>query len=49
MQAEGGAWYPESMEAWGKGTVDQQGTYVAMIASAEYQDDIAARWQALFQ
>lgn len=49
MQAEGGAWYPESMEAWGKGVVDQQGTYVAMIASAEYQDAITSSWQALFQ
>lgn len=48
-QAEGGAWYPESMEAWAKAVVDQQGTYVAMIASATYQDDIAASWQAQFQ
>ena len=48
-QAEGGAWYPESMEAWGRGVVDQQGTYVAMIASAEYQEDITAKWQAQFQ
>lgn len=49
MQAEGGAWYPESMEAWGKGVVDQQGTYVAMIASAEYGEEILAAWQAQFQ
>lgn len=48
-QAEGGAWYPESMEAWGRGVVDQQGTYVAMITSAEYQEDITAKWQAQFQ
>lgn len=48
-QTEGGAWYPESMEAWGRGVVDQQGTYVAMIASAEYQEDITAKWQAQFQ
>ena len=48
-QAEGGAWYPESMEAWGRGVVDQQGTYVAMSASAEYQEDITAKWQAQFQ
>ena len=48
-QAEGGAWYPESMEAWGRGVVDQQGTYVAMIASAEYQEDITAKWQTQFQ
>ena len=48
-QAEGGAWYPESMEAWGRGVVDQQGTYVAMIASASYQDEIVESWQKLFQ
>ena len=47
-QAEGGAWYPESMEAWGRGVVDQQGTYVAMIASAQYKDAILESWQALF-
>ena len=49
MQADGGAWYPESMEAWGRGVVDRQGTYVAMIASAEFKDGILASWQALFQ
>ena len=48
-QAEGGAWYPESMEAWGRGGVDQQGTYVAMIASAEHQDAIVESWKAQFQ
>lgn len=48
-QAEGGAWYPESMEAWGRGVVDQQGTYVAMIASAEHQDAIVESWKAQFQ
>ena len=48
MQAEGGAWYPESMEAWGKAVVIQNGTYVAMIASAEYQDDIVEEFNELF-
>ena len=47
-QAEGGAWYPESMEAWSRGSVIQQGTYVAMIASAEHQSDIEERFNALF-
>ena len=47
-QAEGGAWYPESMEAWGRGQVIQQGTYVAMIASAEHQEDWADSFTALF-
>ena len=48
MQAEGGAWYPESLEAWGKAQVIQNGTYVAMIASAEYQDEIADEFNDLF-
>lgn len=48
MQAEGGAWYPESMEAWGKASVIQNGTYVAMIASAEYQKGIEESFNALF-
>ena len=47
-QAEGGAWYPESMEAWSKGSVIQQGTYVAMIASAEYQSEIEEAFNAQF-
>ena len=45
----GGAWYPESIAAWEKGEVIQQGVYVAMIASAEYQDEIADSFNALFQ
>ena len=48
MQAEGGAWYPESMEAWSKGEVIQQGTYVAMVASAEFQSTIVDAFNALF-
>ena len=48
MQAEGGAWYPESMEAWSKAKVIQNGNYVAMIASAEYQDEIVEKFNALF-
>lgn len=48
LQANGGAWYPESMEAWRRGIVIQQGTYVAMIASAEHQDEIAEAFTNLF-
>ena len=44
----GGAWYPESIEAWKKGQVIQQGTYVAMIASAEHQDAIVNAFNDLF-
>ena len=48
-QAEGGAWYPESMEAWGNGQVIQHGTYVAMIASAQFQQAWADGFNALFK
>ena len=48
-QAEGGAWYPESMEAWGNGQVIQHGTYVAMIASAQFQKTWADGFNALFK
>ena len=47
-QAEGGAWYPESMEAWSRGQVIQNGTYVAMIASAEHQDEIVEAFNQKF-
>lgn len=47
-QAEGGAWYPESMEAWSRGQVIQNGTYVAMIASANFQSTWADDFNALF-
>lgn len=47
-QAEGGAWYPESMEAWSRAEVIQNGTYAAMIASAEHQDEITEAFNALF-
>jgi hypothetical protein len=48
VQADGGAWYPESMDAWSRGIVIQQGTYVAMIASAEHQDEIAEAFTKKF-
>ena len=49
LQKNGGAWYPESMEAWGRGIVIRQGNYVAMIASAEHQDEISDGFTRLFQ
>ena len=39
----GGAWYPESIEAWKKAEVVQHGRYVALVASAEYQDAIVEK------
>ena len=44
----GGAWYPESIEAWKQGQVIQQGNYVAMVASAEHQTAISEAFNALF-
>lgn len=49
VQAQGGAWYPESMEAWSHGIVIQQGTYVAMVASAEHQNEISSGFNQKFQ
>lgn len=47
-QAEGDAFYPALLEAWGKAKVIQNGTYVAMIASAEHQTEIEDAFNALF-
>ena len=47
-QAEGGAWYPESMEAWGRAKVLQQGTYAALIASAEFQQSLEEQFNQAF-
>lgn len=44
----GGAWYPESIEAWKKAVVIRHGSYVALIASTDYQDGVAERFDALF-
>ena len=47
-QAEGGAWYPESMEAWSKAQVLREGTYAALIASSQYQDALVSSFQEQF-
>ena len=48
-QAEGGAWYPESMETWSNAQVIQEGAYVAMVACAQHQVEIVEQFQQLFQ
>lgn len=48
-QAAGGAWYPESVEAWGEAQVIVNGNYVAMIASGEFTADDVAAFNALFE
>ena len=47
-QAEGGAWYPESMEAWQKAKVFRQGTYAALIASGEFQESLEEQFNQAF-
>lgn len=47
-QAEGGAFYPESMEAWSNAAVIQQGSYVSLIASSEYQDALETSFNEQF-
>ena len=47
MQADGGAWYPESIEGWKKAQVVTHGNYVALIAF-ESADEIAASFEGLF-
>ncbi len=44
----GGAWYPASIEAWKEAEVIEQGTYVALIASSEHQDELVEDFNALF-
>ena len=48
-QAEGGAWYPESMETWSNAQVIQEGAYVAMVACAQPPAEIVEQFPQLFQ
>lgn len=48
MQADGGAWYPESVEGWKKAQIITHGNYVALIAF-ESVDEIAASFEELFK
>lgn len=47
-QANGGAWYPDSMEAWKQAKVITNGKYVAMIAAGENQDKVVKAYNELF-
>ena len=49
FQADGGAWYPESIEGWSKGSVQQNGLYVAMIAVWDNQSDLEDIFNQAFQ
>ena len=48
-QANGGAWYPESMEAWGRAKIVTKDNYLLMIASDAYTDRIASDFEALWE
>ncbi len=47
-QAQGGAWYPESMAAWAKAQVVVKDAYALMIASWDGADEIIKNFYALF-
>lgn len=47
-QADGGAWYPASVEQWGKAEVITKGNYVMLIAH-ENSSEIADSFRALFE
>ena len=47
-QADGDAFYPETIDQWKAAKVLQNGAYVAMIASGEHQTEIEDAWNAQF-
>ena len=48
-QASGGAWYPETIEAWEKAEIVVNGNYVAMIVAGDQQSNAVSAFHALFQ
>ena len=44
-QAQGGAWYPESLEAWSRAAVMQEGVYAALVASQAHQETLTELFQ----
>ena len=47
-QADGGAWYPESVEAWKGAQVAVNGNYASLIVSGENQSTLTDAYNALF-
>lgn len=47
-QADGDAFYPETIDQWKAAKMLQNGAYVAMIASGEHQTEIEDAWNAQF-
>lgn len=48
-QVGGGALYPETIEAWEKAEVVQQGNYVAMVASGAHQAELVEDFNEAFR
>ncbi len=48
-QVAGAAFYPQSIEAWQAAQVIVHGSYVALIVSAEFTEQDAAAFNALFE
>lgn len=48
-QADGGAWYPESIEAWSNALVTTNGNYAALLVTSEGQSKLADSYNALFE
>ena len=48
-QAEGGAWYPESLEAWKAAKVLRGGACAALIASGAHQAELEEQFRSQFQ
>ena len=48
-QAEGGAWYPESLEAWKAAKVLREGACAALIASGAHQEALEEQFRLQFQ
>lgn len=46
-QAQGGAGYPESMDAWAKAKVLQNGKFAALIAAGDETETISAKFEEL--
>jgi len=47
-QADGDAFYPETIDQWKAARVMTNGAYVALIASGEHQAEIEDAWSAQF-
>lgn len=45
----GGAWYPESIEAWKESSVQRQGNYLALLAVADTQDQLEEIFNQAFE